>query len=168
MHCSTAAASAQHRPMVHIAMIPLEGMASIEQTLGRLYPDVLALHCMVLVAAPPEDSTSISGVHMFDFLPLTPPDHVTTARLLSGRSAQGQLRNRVLARLPRRRCWCIGPATGSLQETLETARAFNEAYDDRLRLLHNDCRTHSSQLALRLTGRAVHIGTFGVKLAQNG
>ena len=118
MHCSTAAASAQHRPMVHIAMIPLEGMASIEQTLGRLYPDVLALHCMVLVAAPPEDSTSISGVYMFDFLPLTPPDHVTTARLLSGRSAQGQLRNRVLARLPRRRCWCIGPATGSLQVAL--------------------------------------------------
>ena len=104
--------------MVHIAMVPLEGMESIEQTLGRLYPDVLALHCMVLVSAPPEDSASISGVHMFDFLPLTPPDPVTTARLLSGQYAQGQLRKRVLARLPRRRCWRIGPATGSLQVTL--------------------------------------------------
>ena len=104
--------------MVHIAMIPLEGMESIEQTLGRLYPDVLALHCMVLLSAPPEHSNSISGVHMFDFLPLTPPDPVTSARLLSGQSAQGQVRDRVLARLPRRRCWCIGPATGSLQVVL--------------------------------------------------
>ena len=117
-HQPTAAASGHHRPMVHIAMIPLElaqGMDSIEQTLGRLYPDVLALHCMVLVSAPPEDSTSMSGVHMFDFLPLTPPDPLTTARLLSGQSAQGQLRKRILARLPRRRCWRVGPATGSLQ-----------------------------------------------------
>ena len=104
--------------MVHIAMIPLEGMERIERTLGRLYPDVLALHCMVLVSAPDEDSTSFSGVQMFDFLPLTPADPVTTARLLSGHSALGQLRDRVLARLPRRRCWRIGPATGTLQVVL--------------------------------------------------
>ena len=118
MHGRTAAASAQHRPTVHIAMIPLEGMESIEQTLGRLYPDVLALHCMVLVSAPPEDSTSMSGVHMFDFLPLNPTDPLTMARLVSGQSAQGQLRTRVLARRPRRRCWRVGPATGSLQVVL--------------------------------------------------
>ena len=53
-------------------------------------------------------------------------------------------------RLPRR-CVYVGQAAGPTEDAEQAARAFNAAWDTRLRLLSHDCCSHSQALVRRLT-----------------
>lgn len=60
---------------VHVAAVPLVGPFEVaERALGRLYPDQLALHTVVILEEPDGTCTA------FDFLPLQPTLPLTISR----------------------------------------------------------------------------------------
>lgn len=60
---------------VHVAAVPLVGPFEVaERRLGRLYPDQLALHTLVILEEPNGTCTA------YDFLPLEPTSPLTTSR----------------------------------------------------------------------------------------
>lgn len=60
---------------VHVAAVPLVGpFEAAERALGRLYPDQLALHTVVILEEPDGSCTA------FDFLPLQPTLPLTVSR----------------------------------------------------------------------------------------
>lgn len=71
---SQPAASQQLNVSVHVAAVPLTGAFEVaERFLGRLYPDQLALHTLVILEDP-------GGCTAYDFLPLHPTSPLTTSR----------------------------------------------------------------------------------------
>jgi hypothetical protein len=60
---------------VHVAAVPLVGpFEAAERALGRLYPDQLALHTVVILEDPDGTCTA------YDFLPLQPTEPLTISR----------------------------------------------------------------------------------------
>lgn len=57
-----------------MAAVPLVGFEEAERRLGRLYPDQLALHTLVILEDADGSCTA------FDFLPLNPTSPLTTSR----------------------------------------------------------------------------------------
>lgn len=172
------------KDQVYVATTPLIGWEAWETTLQHRFPDALARHCMVLVK-----THTTTDVTVFDFLPVTPTAPATAARLLSGTSVQGNLRERKLSKLPNRRCWLVGEATqlavsrvatdicdtwqfdcaplstcSSSLQAVEAARQFNTSYDSQLRLARNDCRNHSAALVRHLTGHSLTFNRKGTPL----
>ncbi|GMH32434.1 hypothetical protein BSKO_00268 [Bryopsis sp. KO-2023] len=68
---------------VYVMKKPLVGWEVLEKAMGPLYPQELALHCMVLV------QESENEMWLCDFLPIDPLNPETAVSLLSGGSAQG-------------------------------------------------------------------------------
>ena len=63
---------------VHVAAVPLVGPFEVaERALGRLYPDQLALHTVVILEEPDGACTA------YDFLPLQPTLPLTISRYLT-------------------------------------------------------------------------------------
>lgn len=60
---------------MHVAAVPLMGpFEAAERALGRLYPDQLALHTVVILKEPDGTCTA------YDFLPLQPTLPLTISR----------------------------------------------------------------------------------------
>ena len=69
------AAQQQQTVGVHVAAVPLVGpFEAAERALGRLYPDQLALHTVVILEEPDGTCTA------YDFLPLQPTLPLTISR----------------------------------------------------------------------------------------
>ena len=49
--------------------------------------------------------------------------------------------------------------TAQASSALQEARSFNNAFDHRLQLVRNDCRSHSAALVKHLTGVSVTLST---------
>ncbi len=60
---------------VHVAAVPLVGFEAMAKRLGRLYPDQLALHTLVVLQRADGSCTA------YDFLPLQPTSPATAVRL---------------------------------------------------------------------------------------
>ncbi len=84
---------------VHVVTCPLVGWERIAQRMGPLFPDAAALHYMVLVRGPADDSCSV-----YDFLPAHPESAQTAARLLSGQTVPGAEPS---AHLSNQTCWSV-------------------------------------------------------------
>jgi len=70
----------QRQPVrVHVATVPLVGMEAAAERLGRLHPDQLALHTLVILEHSGADVHG-SGCTVYDFLPLHPTSPVTASR----------------------------------------------------------------------------------------
>lgn len=88
-------------PRVFCATLPLVGWEAIERAMRDVYPDRLALHSVIGVQQG-------SAFIVFDFLPDQPKSPLTAAKLLTGGSVKGLLRERQLPNKMTRRCWLIG------------------------------------------------------------
>ncbi len=88
-------------PRVYVATLPLVGWEVMESALRDAYPNQLALHSMIAVQQD-------SAFTVFDFLPNQPKSPLTAAKLLTGGSVKGLLRERQLTKKMTRRCWLIG------------------------------------------------------------
>ncbi len=88
-------------PRVYVATLPLVGWEVLESALRAAYPNQLALHSVIAVQ---QDSVFT----VFDFLPNQPKSPLTAAKLLTGGSVKGLLRERQLPKKMTRRCWLIG------------------------------------------------------------
>ncbi|EIE27203.1 hypothetical protein COCSUDRAFT_38937 [Coccomyxa subellipsoidea C-169] len=132
----------------------MHGLGGMLQTLGSRAEDVAAVHTMAIIEeqAPGADAPSYT---VFDFLPADAMALRTTATLMAGGSVKGILRERQLRRLPRRRCSLIGEAT--VPEAMQMARCFNEIWPCELKLLVNDCHSHTAALVHHLTGQTITI-----------
>ena len=145
---------------VYIAKVPLVGLEPFAERLPGLYPAPL-WHLMVILgsstgpAAPGASgagpSAGADDVQCFDFLPSNPTDPRTTAALVSGNAVPGDVRQRPLPRVPRARCWLVGPAV--VPDAVAEAELFQAQWDPQLRLITHDCRSHVEALTERLTGR---------------
>jgi hypothetical protein len=164
-------------PRVYVATLPLVGWEVVESTLRDAYPDQLALHSVIGIEQD-------SAFTVFDFLPSQPKSPLTAAKLLTGGSVKGLLRERQLHKRMTRRCWLIGisrhtqvcPSTVHLSawcvlcfglttihdseeclQAVQAARSFNAAFPSDLRLFDNDCWTHSEALARHLVGDHIDV-----------
>ncbi len=88
-------------PRVYFATLPLVGWEVMESVLRDAYPDHLALHSVIAVQQD-------SAFTVFDFLPHQPKSPLTAAKLVTGGSVKGVLRERQLPKKLTRRCWLIG------------------------------------------------------------
>ena len=88
-------------PRVYVATLPLVGWEVLESALRDAYPNQLALHSVIAVQQD-------SAFTVFDFLPNQPKSPLTAAKLLTGGSVKGLLRERQLTKQMTRRCWLIG------------------------------------------------------------
>ncbi|DBA90098.1 TPA: hypothetical protein ACH3X1_003417 [Trebouxia sp. C0004] len=135
-------------PRVYVATLPLVGWEVMENVLRDAYPDHLALHSMIAVQQD-------SAFTIFDFLPNQPNSPLTAAKLLTGGSVKGLLRERQLPKKMTRRCWLLGVSRHT--QAVQAARSFNATFPSDLRLFKNDCWTHSEALARHLVGDHIEI-----------
>lgn len=137
------AASSHTQYRVLVTKVPLVGIEAVTGALGPLYPRHL-MHSVTLVVSADGECRA------YDFLPEEPESPAVLLAMLSGAGAEAELRSRPLKRVPSYNTRPVGECTHP--DGFQAAKEFNRSYPRRIRLFHNDCRTHTNLLVAHLTG----------------
>eukprot|EP00884_Botryococcus_braunii_P004919 jgi/Botrbrau1/14428/Bobra.0014s0075.2 len=96
-------------PVVYVVSTPMVGMEGLEamcKAMKMEFPELAALHSVVVVQDSEEQVW-----RAWDFLPNDPLSPLTAAALLSGGSVGAQVRERLINYLPSSRRLCLGPTS---------------------------------------------------------
>jgi hypothetical protein len=141
-----AAAAPTPTARVYVVRVPLEGLGALAAALPAPLAARLALHEVVIVAAPGGDGR----IAAYDFLPADPLAPATAARLAAGLAVRAVARCRSLRAVPRRGCRAAGESV--LVDPHAAAEAFQTEWAAlELALGRRDCRDHVRALVAALT-----------------
>ncbi|EXC34934.1 hypothetical protein L484_020051 [Morus notabilis] len=141
---------ARGRDEVYVAAVPLRATKGPAQLLmSAAYSLNLwdFQHFMVIIKphSPPPQFQAL----VYDFQPKDPESVYVALEALSGRPVSGVVLTRTLSKLPKNKCWFVGP---SKENAADKACEFNKNWEMNLRVGKHDCRDYTNGLVEFLTG----------------